>query len=144
MFIHALKLARLPAILAFVVTPVRFALELAGLPEFAIFLIGLLWLTLAFAIYWGVILARQERPYGLLALALMLFSPISRLTVFAAWWIDRKWQLGTHYGLYFEAWETALLNQVVYGSLVQIIPGFVLGALTLAIVRRNKPGATRV
>lgn len=132
----------MPVILALFVTPIRFLLELAGLPEISIFIIGLLWLTLAFAIYWGVKLHSYDKPYQLLLLSLAIFAPISRLTVFAAWWIDNKWQIGTHYGLYFDTWEQALLNQVVYGALVQIIPGFILGALTLAIMRRRN-GITR-
>ena len=138
MFKRALHLAKLPIVLAFLITPIRFLLELAGLPEISIFLIGLLWLTLAFAIFWGVKLCNQEQAYRLLLLSLAIFAPISRLTVFAAWWVDTKWQIGTHYGLYFDAWEQALLNQVAYGALVQIIPGFALGALTIAIMRRRK------
>ena len=142
MFKQALRLAKTPIILALFVTPIRFLLELAGLPEISIFILGLLWLTLGFAIYWGVKLFNRDKPYSLLLLSLAIFAPISRLTVFAAWWIDKKWQIGTHYGLYFDSWEQALLNQVVYGALVQIIPGFILGALTLTIMRRRK-GITR-
>ena len=142
MFKQALHLAKVPVIFALFVTPIRFLLELAGLPEISIFIIGLLWLTLGFAIYWGVKLFNRDKPYSLLLLSLAIFAPISRLTVFAAWWIDKKWQIGTHYGLYFDSWEQALLNQVVYGALVQIIPGFILGALTLTIMRRRK-GITR-
>lgn len=138
MFKQAIHLARVPIVLALFVTPIRFLLELVGLPEISIFLIGLLWLTLAFAIYWGIKLFNKDRPYRLLLLSLVIFAPISRLTVFAAWWIDKKWQIGTHYGLYFDTWEQALLNQVVYGAIVQIIPGFVLGALTLAMTKRRK------
>ena len=93
MFKQALHLAKLPIILAFFVTPVRFLLELAGLPEVSIFLIGLLWLTLAFAIFWGVKLFNKDHPYQFLLLSLAIFAPVSRLTVFAAWWIDRKWQI---------------------------------------------------
>ena len=142
MFKQALNLAKVPVIFALFVTPIRFLLELSGLPEISIFIIGLLWLTLGFAIYWGVKLFNRDKPYSLLLLSLAIFAPISRLTVFAAWWIDKKWQIGTHYGLYFDSWEQALLNQVVYGALVQIIPGFILGALTLTIMRRRK-GITR-
>lgn len=138
MFKQAIHLARVPIVLALFVTPIRFLLELVGLPEISIFLIGLLWLTLAFAIYWGIKLFNKDRPYRLLLLSLVIFAPISRLTVFAAWWVDKKWQIGTHYGLYFDTWEQALLNQVVYGAIVQIIPGFVLGALTLAMTKRRK------
>ena len=138
MLYKALRLAKIPIILAFCVTPIRFLLELAGLPEILIFPIGLLWLTLAFAVYWGMTLVREDQPFQLLLVSLIIYSPVSRLTVFAAWWIDKRWQIGTHYGLYFDQWAEALLNQVVYGSLVQIIPGFILGALVLAIVKRRK------
>jgi hypothetical protein len=39
---RALKLAVLPVLISLVVTPVRFLLELAGIPEIYIFPIGLL------------------------------------------------------------------------------------------------------
>jgi len=138
MFQKSLHLARTPILIAMVVTPVRFLLEMAGLPEIYIFIIGLLWLTLAFAIYWGIKLYNEKRPYLLLLLSLSVFSPVSRLTVFVAWLVETEWALGTHYGLYFDNWIRALLNHLVYGSLVQIIPGFLLGAMTLAIVRKRK------
>ena len=142
MFRQAFQLAKVPIVVALFVTPIRFLLELAGLPEISIFLIGLLWLTLVFSIFWGIKLFNNDRPFRLLLLSLVIFAPISRLTVFAAWWIDKKWQIGTHYGLYFDVWEQALLNQVIYGAIVQIVPGFILGALTLAVMRRRK-GITR-
>lgn len=138
MFKQALRLAKTPIILALFVTPIRFLLEFVGLPEISIFFIGLLWLTLAFAVYWGLKLFNEEQPYHLLLLSLAIFSPVSRLTVFVAWWIDTKWQIGTHYSLYFDHWTQALLNQVVYGALAQIIPGFILGALMLAVMRSRK------
>lgn len=137
-FLQALRLAKLPIIISLFVTPVRFYLELAGLPENAIFIIGLLWLTLGFAAYWGIKLFNEKRPYILLLLSLIIYSPVSRFTVFVAWWIDTRWEIGTHYGLYFDDWLMALLNHVVYGSLVQIIPGFILGSLILAIMRYRK------
>jgi hypothetical protein len=90
---------------------------------------------LAFAVYWGIKLIYEKRPYLILLLSLIIFSPVSRLTVFIAWWIDKRWEIGTHYGLYFENWIQALINHVVYGALVQIIPGFLLGSLTLIIMR---------
>ena len=43
-FIKALHLAKIPIIVSLFVTPIRFLLELAGLPENIIFIIGLLWL----------------------------------------------------------------------------------------------------
>ena len=99
MFLRALSLAKTPVLLATLVTPIRFFLELAGLPENVIFIIGLLWLTLAFSGYWAI---------------------------------------GTHYGLYFDNWIQALVNHIVYGALVQIIPGFLLGSMMLAIMRYRK------
>ena len=138
MFLRALSLAKTPVLIATFVTPIRFFLELAGLPENVIFIIGLLWLTLAFAVYWGIKLYNEKHPYRLLLLSLIIFSPVSRFTVFIVWWIDTKWAIGTHYGLYFDNWIQALLNHVVYGALVQIIPGFLLGSMTLAIIQYRK------
>ena len=135
---RALHLAKAPIIISFFVTPIRFLLELAGLPEYAIFLIGLLWLTLAFSVFWGIKLFNENQPYLLLVISLAIFSPISRLTVVAAWWVDITWEIGTHYGLYFDSWPQVLLNQGIYGALVQIIPGFVLGSITIAFMRYRK------
>jgi len=133
---RALRLAVLPVLISLFVTPVRFFLELAGIPEVYIFLIGLLWLTLAFAVIWGIRLSAEEHPYGLLLLSLVFFSPLSRIPVFVLWWITKTWELGTHYDI-FDSWDQALVGQLLYGSLVQIIPGGVLGSLTLAIKRRK-------
>jgi hypothetical protein len=138
MFLRALSLAKTPVLIAMFVTPIRFFLELAGLPENVIFIIGLLWLTLAFSVYWGIKLYNEKHPYQLLLLSLIIFSPVSRFTVFIVWWIDTKWAIGTHYGLYFDNWIQALVNHIVYGALVQIIPGFLLGSMTLAIIRYRK------
>ena len=137
-FKHALGLAKPAIVIAMFVTPIRYFLEVAGLPENAIFLIGLLWLTLGFAIYWGIKLYNEKRPFLLLLLSLSIFSPVSRIPVFVLWWITTRWELGTHYSLYFDSWEQALFNQVVYGALVQIIPAFLLGSITLAIMQSRK------
>ena len=137
---RALRLAALPVLISLFVTPVRFFLELAGIPEVYIFLIGLLWLTLAFAVFWGIRLSAEEHPYQLLLLSLVFFSPLSRIPVFVLWWITKTWGLGTHYDI-FDSWDQALVGQLVYGSLVQIIPGGLLGSLTLGIKRhRARPG----
>ena len=138
MFLRALNLAKTPVLIAMFVTPIRFSLEMAGLPENVIFIIGLLWLTLAFAVYWGIKLYNEKQPYLLLLLSLIIFSPVSRFPVVVVWWVDTKWAIGTHYGLYFDNWIQALLNHVVYGALVQIIPGFLLGSITLTIMRYRK------
>ncbi len=133
---HALRLAALPVLISLFVTPVRFFLELAGLPLVYIWPIGLLWLTLAFSVFWGIRLSAEEHPYRLLLLSLVFFSPLSRIPVFVLWWITKTWELGTHYDI-FDSWDQALVGQLLYGSLVQIIPGGVLGSLTLAIKRRK-------
>lgn len=133
---HALSLAAVPVLISLFITPVRFFLELAGVPTVFVFLIGLLWLTLAISIFWGIKLSVEEHPHRLLLLSLLIFSPASRFPVFVLWWITKTWELGTHYDV-FDSWEQALIGQLVYGSLIQIIPGFLLGALTLAIMRHR-------
>jgi len=136
--LQAFHLAKIPVIISLFLTPVRFLLELAGLPEYAIFIIGLLWLTLAFSVYWGIKLYNEKKAYLLLLVSLIIFSPVSRLTVVAAWWVDTRWEIGTHYGLYFDNWIQTLLNHGIYGALVQIILGFLLGSMTITIMRYRK------
>ena len=138
LFQQALSLTKTPIIIALFVTPIRFSLELAGLPENVIFIIGLLWLTLAFAMYWGIKLYNEKSPFLILLLALIIYSPISRFPVAVLWWIDNRWEIGTHYSLYFDNFAQATFQQVVYGSLTQIIPGFILGSLTIAIMQYRK------
>jgi hypothetical protein len=141
-FLKAFNLAKTPIILSLFVTPIRFLLELAGLPVNVIFIIGLLWLTLAFAVYWGIKLFNKKQPYLLLLFSLIIFSPISRLTVVVAWWIDTRWEIGTHYSQIHDSFTQVAFQQVVFGSLIQIIPGFLLGLLTIIIMQYRKP-ATR-
>ena len=136
---QAFRLAKTPIIIALFLTPIRFSLELAGIPEKFIFIIGLLWLTLAFAIYWGIKLYNEKNSYLILLLSLILFSPISRFPVVVLWWIDTRWEIGTHYSFYFDNFAQATFQQVGYGSLIQIIPGFLLGSITLAIMQHRKP-----
>lgn len=142
---QAIYYAKAPIIIALILTPVRYCLELLGLPENAIFIIGLLWLTLGFSIYLGIKIANHKQAFKILLLSLLIFSPISRIPVAILWWVDTKWKIGTHYGLYFENFGQALLNHVLYGSLVQMIPGFLLGTLTIRIMgyrktlTKNKP-----
>ena len=135
---RALLLSKSQVLISLVLTPIRFSLELAGLPEGAIFIIGLLLLTLGFAIYWGIKLYKEKYAYLILLLSLAIFSPISRLPVAVLWWIDTKWDIGTHYSLYFDNFAQAIFQQVVYGSLIQLIPGFLLGAIIIAIMRHKK------
>jgi hypothetical protein len=143
MFQEAFNLARLPIVISFIITPVRFSLELIGLPELAIFLIGLLWFTMAFSIYFGFKQFDNKNPYHLLLLTLIIFSPISRIPVFLLWWIDTTWEIGTHYNI-FTSWGQALVGQLFYGSFVQIIPGFIMGSLVLIIMRSRSKSNMRV
>lgn len=135
---RAIQLIRIPVIIALLITPIRFSLELAGLPEYAIFLIGVLWVTLGFSIYWGIRLYNQNQPHLTLLLCLLIFSPISRIPVAILWWVDNKLGIGSHYGLYFDNFLSALLNQATYGSLIQVVPGFLLGSVTLAFTKQAK------
>ena len=137
-FQRAFNLAKTPIIISLFVTPVRYFLELAGFPENVIFIIGLLWLALSFSVYWGIKLYNENYRYLLLLLSLIIFSPISRIPVAILWWIDTRWEIGTHYSLYFDNFAQAFFQQVVYGSLTQIIPGFLLGSLTLVIMKKIK------
>ncbi len=135
---QAIYYAKAPIIIALILTPVRYCLELLGLPENAIFIIGLLWLTLGFAIYLGIKIAMHKKAFKILLLSLLIYSPISRIPVAILWWVDTKWEIGTHYGLYYDNFGQALLNHVIYGSLVQLVPGFLLGTLTITIMRYRK------
>ncbi|SDS40046.1 hypothetical protein [Winogradskyella sediminis] len=135
---QAIYYAKAPIIIALILTPVRYCLELFGLPENAIFIIGLLWLTLGFSIYLGIKIANHKQAFKILLLSLLIYSPISRIPVAILWWVDTKWEIGTHYGLYYDNFGQALLNHVIYGSLVQLVPGFLLGTLTIAIMRYRK------
>lgn len=138
LFKEALCLAKTPIIIALFVTPIRYSLELMGLPEYVIFIFGLLWLTLGISIYWGINFNNKKHFFLLLLLSLVIYSPVSRIPVALAWWIDTNWDLETHYGLYFNNFGQVLLNQVIYGSLVQIIPGFLLGSITFAIMKQKQ------
>ena len=131
---RALRLAALPVLIAMFITPVRFFLEVAGVPTVYVFPFGLLWLALGVSIYWGVRLSAEAHPHRLLWLSLVCFSPPSRVPVFLLWWITTTWGLGTHYDI-FDSWEQALIGQLFYGSLIQIIPAGLLGSLTIAIRR---------
>ncbi len=135
---QAIYYAKALIIIALILTPVRYCLELLGLPENAIFIIGLLWLTLGFSIYLGIKIANHKQAFKILLLSLLIYSPISRIPVAILWWVDTKWEIGTHYGLYFDNFGQALLNHAIYGSLVQLIPGFLLGTLTIAVMRYRK------
>jgi len=134
MFKRALRLAAWPVLISLFITPVRVFLELAGVPTVFVFPLGLLWLPLGFSVFLGTSLGEEDHPYLLLLLSLVIFSPPSRFPVFVMWWIDTKWELGTHYGI-FDSWGQALFSQLFWSSVIQVIPGFLLGKVVLAIMR---------
>lgn len=129
---RALRLAAWPVLISLFITPVRVLLEMAGVPTVFVFPLGLLWLALGFSVFLGIRLGEEEHPYLLLLLSLSIFSPPSRLPVFVLWWIDTTWELGTHYGI-FDSWGQALFSQLFWGSLIQVVPGFLLGSIVLGI-----------
>lgn len=139
----AFDLCKIPILLALLVTPIRFSLELAGIPDVYVFLIGLLWLSLACSVYWAFKLKTHEHPYKVLLLCLLIFSPISRIPVFVLWWITKTWELGTHYDI-FDNWVQAFVGQFFYGSLIQIIPGLIVGAITIKIIKAKSRAADHV
>ena len=132
----ALQNAKYPILISLFVTPIRFTLEKIGLSENVIFIIGLLWLTLGFSIYWGIKLYKQKSSLLILLLSLIIFSPISRIPVFILWWITKTYNLGSHYDI-FDNWTQALVGQLFYGALVQIVPGFLIGSITIVVMKYN-------
>ena len=137
MFKRALGIAVWPALISLLVTFARFFGERAQLPNAVTFVLGIVWLTFIVAIYWGVNLADEEQPYRLLLLSLVVFALLSRIPVFALWWITNTWGLGTHYD-FTDSFGQALLAQL-FGALIQIVPGTILGWATLALKRRQTP-----
>ncbi len=137
---RALRLAAWPVLISLFITPARFFLELAGVPTVFVFPLGLLWLALAFAVFLGISLSAEEHPYQLLLLSLAIFSPPSRFPVFVLWRITTRWEMGTHYDI-FDSWGQALIGQLFYGSLLQIVPGFLIGSAILGIRSRRASAA---
>ena len=137
MFKSTLGLAVRPALIALLVTFARFFGERADLPNPVTFVLGIIWLTLIVAIHWGVKLAEDERPYRLFFLSLAVFALLSRIPVFALWWVTNTWGLGTHYD-FTDSFGQAVLAQL-FGTLTQIVLGTILGWATIAVRRRSPP-----
>ena len=137
MFKRALGIAVWPALISLLVTFARFFGERAHLPNAVTFVLGIIWLTFIVAIYWGVNMADEEQPYRLLLLSLVVFALLSRIPVFALWWITNRWGLGTHYD-FTDSFGEALLAQF-FGALTEIVPGTLLGWATLGLKRRQMP-----
>lgn len=134
LFLQALQLIKTPTLIAIGITPLRFYLELIGINENYIFLIGLLWFTIGISVYWSYKHYHRKNITWVILLSLVIYSPISRIPVAIAWWIDVEYNLETHYGWYFESFSQAILNHVVYGSLVQIIPSIIIALITVKIL----------
>ena len=137
MFQRALKLALWPAVIALLITLARFFSERAELPHVVSMAIGIAWLTLIVGIYLGIRLADDERPYGLLFLALLVFSVLSRIPVVALWWVTKTFGLGTQYDV-FQNWGSALAAQFGFGVLQQVVTGGLAGLIALFLARRSK------
>lgn len=125
-----------PLALSWLVTLVRFVLEYIGISENYIFIVGLLWFSLGLAIYWSRKFAHKADAFKLIVLLLLVFSPLSRIPVAIAWWVDVEYNLGTHYGWYFDSFSQVLLNHMVYGTLVQLVPSMMVAAISLALLKR--------
>ncbi|WP_196894395.1 hypothetical protein [Aureivirga marina] len=129
------QLVKIPLLIAIFITPIRFTLEYIGIPEKYIFLIGLLWISLFFSIYWSFRIYKRKDSFLILFYFLLILSPISRIPVAIFWWIDVNWNLKTHYGAYFKTFYEALFNHIFYGSLIQLILGFLLGFLVILFLK---------
>lgn len=138
-FTHARRLAAWPILISLVITPLRVALELAGVPTVFVFPLGLLWLALGFSVFLGRRPGDEKHPYLLLLLSLVIFSPPSRVPVFVMWWVDTTWAIDTHYGD-FASWQQALFSQLFWSSVIQVIPGFLIGAAVLGVTRLRANG----
>lgn len=130
------QLAKFPVFVALLITPIRFGLELAGVPDYLVFPIGLLWWTIAVSIYWAVKQYSTPSPHKLLLLSLLILALISRIPVFILWWITKTWHIGTHYDI-FDNWIQAFVGQFFWGPIIQIIPSMIIASIVIA-VKRNK------
>lgn len=135
---RALRLAAWPLLVSVAVILLRFLGERREVPSVITFLLGVIWLTLIVAAYWGWTLREIERPHRLLFLSLLVFSLLSRIPIVFMWWITSRYGLGTHYDMYRNLAQ-ALLFQFGVSASVQIVTGFLVGSLALALSRRRRP-----
>ncbi len=133
---RALRFAGAPALIALFVTLARFFGERAELPGAVTYFIGISWLTIFVAIYLGIRLEKEKRPYRLLFLTLLIFALLSRIPVVALWWITKTFSLGTHYDV-FSSFSQAFFAQFGLGTVIQVISGGIPGSLTLYFKRKN-------
>jgi len=127
------RIVSMPLLVAWLVTPLRFTLEYIGINENYIFVIGLLWFSLGLAVYWSLKYANRAYALKLLMVLMIVFSPLSRIPVAIAWWFDVEYQLGTHYGWYFDSFHQVLINHMFYGALIQLLPSLLLAALIIKV-----------
>lgn len=132
------QIVKIPVLIGLLITPIRFGLELLAIPEQYIFFIGLLWYALAMSIYWAIKHYQTPRPLLLITYCLIILSVFTRIPVALLWLFESNYQMGSHYGLFFDNFPQALLNQVVYGSIIQVIPGIILSAITITLIRNRK------
>ncbi len=139
----AFKQAAWPALISVIVTLARFFSERAAMPNMVSNVIGIFWLTLILAIYLGIRLVGEKRPYGQLFLTLFVFAILSRIPVVVMWWITKTYALGTHYDL-FDTWGQALVAQFLYGTTTQMVTGGIVGLLALFLNRRSQKTKTSI
>jgi hypothetical protein len=135
---RALRLAAWPLLASVFVTLLRFLGERLEFPSFLTFLLGIIWLTLIVAAFWGRTLRGEEAPYHLLFITVLAFSLLSRIPVVILWWITSSYELGTHYDMYRNLAQ-AMLFQFGVSASVQTTAGFLFGSLFLFASRRNRP-----
>lgn len=133
---QAWQLAKFPIVIALLITPIRFGLELAGVPDYLVFPIGLLWWSIAVSAYWATKHFNHSSPYKLVFVSLLILAPISRIPVFVLWWITKTWNIGTHYDI-FENWIQAFVGQFFWGPLIQMVPSMIVASIILMIKTKN-------
>lgn len=133
---YSWQLVKFPVVVALLITPTRFGLELAGVPDYLVFPIGLLWWSLAVSVYWATKHYSYPSPHKLLLLSLLILALISRIPVFILWWITKTWHIGTHYDI-FDNWTQAFIGQFFWGPIIQVIPSMIIASIVIA-VKRNK------
>ncbi len=130
-------IVKTPVLIGLLITPIRFGLELLAIPNKYIFFIGLLWYALGMSVYWATKHYKEQRPLLIITYCLIILSVIIRIPVALLWLLESKYQIGSHYGLFFDNFQQALINQVIYGSIIQVIPGGILSAITIAVMRKR-------
>jgi hypothetical protein len=139
---QACGLALRPLLLSVLVTLLRFFGERSDLPNVLTFFVGVIWLTLIVAAYWGWKFAKGESPHLLLFVSLLVFALLSRIPIVLLWWVTASRLLGTHYDMYRDL-RQALLFQFGVSASFQIAAGFLVGSLAIGLSRWRSRNESR-